>query len=231
MMNDMFADSVMIGAVLSVFAFQIGLFCQKKFKQPLVNPMLIAASLIIVILLALDVEYDSYNKSAHYISYLLTPTTVSLAIPLYEKLEILKKNIWAILLGVLSGVLANLTCIYVLSLVFQLTHEEYVTLIPKSITTAIALGLVAEFDGIVTIMIVAITISGLLGNMFAEQTFKWFAIKNPISQGLAIGNSSHAIGTSKLMEIGDVQGAMGGLAIVVAGLMTTILASVYATFI
>lgn len=231
MMNDMFADSLMLGVVLSIVAFQIGLFFQKKCKHPLVNPMLIAASLIIILLLALDVEYESYNASAQYVTYFLTPTTVSLAIPLYEKIEILKKNLIAIIIGVLSGVVANLTCIYALAVLFQLTHQEYVTLLPKSITTAIALGLADEFDGIVTIMIVAITISGLLGNMFAEQTYRWFRIKHPVSQGLAIGNSSHAIGTSKLMEIGEVQGAMGGLAIVVAGVMTTILASIYVTFI
>ena len=230
-MNELFASSAMLGAALSIIAFQIGLYFRRKFDYPLVNPMIIAVTIIIVLLQFLNVEYESYNESAKYITYFLTPTTVSLAIPLYEQIQILKKHKKAILAGVLAGVVSNLLCIFGLSLLFGLSHVEYVTLLPKSITTAIAISLTEEFGGVVTITIVAITISGLLGNMFAEQACKWFRIQSPISQGIAIGTASHAMGTSKAMEMGEIQGAMGGLAIVVAGIMTTIGASIFANFI
>lgn len=230
-MNELFADSVTLGVVLTIFTFHIGLLCQKRWKHPLVNPMLISIALVIVFLLVFDIEYDSYNNSGKYITYILTPTTVSLAIPLYERMEILKKNVVAIIVGVLSGVLANLTSIYLMSLAFGFTHVQYVTLLPKSITTAIAIGLTEELEGIFAITIVAITITGLLGNIFAASACKLLRIKHPVSQGLAMGNCAHAMGTSSAMELGELQGAMGGLAVVVAGLSTCILASVYATFI
>lgn len=230
-MNDLFAGSVTLGVVLTIITFEIGLLCQKKWKHPLVNPMLISILLVILFLLVFDIEYDSYNNSGKYITYILTPTTVSLAIPLYEQMTILKKNFLAIIIGILSGVIANLTCIFLLSLAFGLNHLQYVTLLPKSITTAIAIGLIEELDGVFAITIVAITITGLLGNIFAITACKLFRIKHPVSQGLALGNAAHAMGTSKIMELGELQGAMGGLAVVVAGLSTTILASIYATFI
>lgn len=230
-MNDLFASSVTLGVVISIIAFQVGLLCQRRWKHPLVSPLVISVILIIVFLITFHIEYDSYYNGAKYISYLLTPTTVCLAIPLYEKREILKKHFVAIIIGTLAGVVANLTCIYLLASAFGLTHVQYVTLLPKSITTAIAMGVVEELGGIVTITIVAITITGILGNVCAVSACKLFRIKHPVSQGLALGNASHAIGTAKAMEMGDTQGAMGGLAIVIAGLSTTILVSFYAMLI
>ena len=186
---------------------------------------------MILLLLFFDVDYTSYNESAKYLSYLLTPATVCLAIPLYEQLELLRKNAKAIIVGLVSGVLTSLVCVLALSLLFHLDHEAYVTLLPKSITTAIGMGVSEEMGGMVTITVAVIIITGVLGNIIAEVIFKLFRIEEPIAKGIAMGSSAHAIGTAKAMEMGEIEGAMSSLSIVVAGLLTVIGASIFANFI
>lgn len=229
-MNNIFVNSATIGVVISLIAYEIGMFLKKKTKKAFMNPLLISIVLVIAFLLIFDVNYDSYNQSAKYLSYLLTPATVSLAIPLYQQIELLKKNLGAILLGILSGVLTSLLSILAMSVLFRLSHEEYVTLLPKSITTAIGMGVSEELGGYVTISVAVIIVTGILGNMIGEFVCRCFRIKNSISKGLALGTSSHAIGTARAMEMGQVEGAMSSLAIVVSGLMTVVLASVFAMF-
>lgn len=229
-MNELVLSSATIGVVLSVAAYEVGVFLKKKTNSPICNPLLISVILVIVFLVVSRVDYESYNNSAKYLNYLLTPATVSLAIPLYQQLESLKKNFVAIMLGILSGVFASLFSILGMSILFGLSHEEYVTLLPKSITTAIGMGVSEELGGYVTITVASIIVTGILGNIIGEAVCKVFRIKNPISKGLALGTSAHAIGTSKAMEMGEVEGAMSSLAIVVAGLCTVIVASVFAMF-
>ena len=229
-MNNIVLSSTTIGVVISLLAYQVGIFFKNKTKKSICNPLLISILLVIVVLLVFDIDYDSYNKSAKYLSYLLTPATVSLAIPLYQQLELLKKNWIAVIVGITSGVLTSLSCVLLMSMAFGLTHEEYVTLLPKSITTAIGMGISEELGGIPTITVAVIIVTGILGNMIAEGFCKLFRITHPISKGLAIGTSSHAMGTSKAIELGQIEGAMSSLSIVVAGLMTVILASIFAMF-
>lgn len=194
----------------------------------MLNPLLISILLVIVFLAVFHVDYDSYNTSAQYLSYLLTPATVSLAIPLYLQMETLKKNFAAIIIGIFSGVLASLGSVFAMAALFGLSHKEYVTLLPKSITTAIGMGVSEELGGYVTISVAVIIITGVLGNMTAETVCKIFRIRYAVSRGLAVGTSSHAVGTAKAMEMGEVEGAMSSLAIVVCGLCTVIGASVFA---
>jgi predicted murein hydrolase (TIGR00659 family) len=182
------------------------------------------------VLLIFGVDYESYNDGAKYLSYLLTPATVCLAIPLYQQLEMLKNNIKAILAGIFSGMLTSLVSVLLLALLFHFNHEQYVTLLPKSITTAIGMGVSEELGGIVTITVAVIIITGVLGNIMAETICKIFHIKDPVAKGIAIGTSSHAIGTVKAMEMGEIEGAMSSLAIVVCGLFTVIGASIFANF-
>ncbi len=229
-MNQMILESATIGVVISLLAYEIGVFLKKKFKKGIFNPLLIAIILVMILLLVTGTDYESYNVSAKYLSYLLTPATVSLAIPLYQQMELLKKNIIAILAGILAGVLASLGSVLVLSVLFGLTHEEYVTLLPKSITTAIGMGVSEELGGYVTITVAAIIITGVLGNMTGEMICKVFRIRSAISRGLALGSASHAIGTAKAMEMGEIEGAMSSLAIVVSGLCTVVCATVFANF-
>ena len=177
--------------------------------------------------LILILFYQIYNDSAKYISYLLTPATVCLAIPLYKQLEVLKHNLKAIVIGVLAGVLTSMTSVYLLSLAFSFTSAEYVTFLPKSITTAIGMGVIEELGGYVSIGVAAIIVTGIIGNMLAIKILSLFKITNPIAKGLAIGCSSHAIGTTKALEIGEVEGAMSSLAIVVSGLVTVVLVNLF----
>ena len=169
-------------------------------------------------------------KKAKYLSYLLTPATVALAIPLYQQITLLKKNGLAIFLGIFSGVLSSLLSILAMSYMFGLSHREYVTLLPKSITTAIGIGVADELGGITTITVAVIIVTGVLGNVIGQAVCKVFKIYEPIAVGLAFGTSAHAIGTAKALEIGEVEGAMSSLSIVVSGLMTVVGASVFAMF-
>ena len=230
-MKSLLIDSMFFGAVISLTAYGIGLFLKKKFKLAVLNPLLIASLCVIAVLLLLNVEYKHYYESAKYISYLLTPATVCLAVPLYQQLELLKKNLKAIAGGITAGVLSSLLGVFLLAKLFSLTHEQYVTLLPKSITTAIGMGISAELGGIETITVAVIIVTGILGNMTAEFICKLCRIQEPVAKGLAIGTASHAIGTTKAMELGEIEGAMSSLALAVAGLLTVLCASVFANLI
>ena len=227
-MSELLGDSLFFGVVVSVLAYQAGLWIKRKWKLAVFNPLLISIFLVIAVLLIFDVDYERYNEGAKYLSYLLTPATVCLAIPLYEQLEQLKKNAKAIAAGILSGVLSSLVSVLALAAAFGLSHEEYVTLLPKSITTA--MGVSEELGGIVTITVAVIIVTGVLGNIIAELVCKIFRIHEPVAKGIAIGSASHAIGTAKAMEMGEVEGAMSSLSIAVSGLLTVIGASVFAMF-
>ncbi len=229
-MIEFLENSVFWGAAISLLAYEFGLLLKKKFKMAIFNPLLMAIFCVIGILAVLGVDYQKYNEGGKYLSYLLTPATVCLAVPLYEQLSLLKKNLKAVAAGIISGVLASLVSVFLLAKMFQLSHEQYVTLLPKSITTAIGMGVSEELGGIVTITVAVIIITGVLGNMIGELVCKIFRIQDPIAKGLALGTSAHAIGTAKAMELGEVEGAMSSLAIAVAGLLTVIAASVFAGF-
>ena len=203
---------------------------KKKWKLAVFNPLLISIILVMAVLLIFHVDYETYNEGAKYLSYLLTPATVCLAIPLYEQLEQLKKNVKAIVAGILSGVVTSLCSVLILALAFGLSHEEYVTLLPKSITTAIGMGVSEELGGIVTITVAVIIVTGVLGNIIAELVCKIFRIHEPVARGIAIGSASHAIGTARALEMGEVEGAMSSLSIAVSGLLTVIGTSVFAMF-
>lgn len=227
-MAEFIENSVFFGAVISLLAYELGLILKKKFRLAIFNPLLIAILCVMGVLVVMDVDYDTYNEGGKYISYLMTPATVCLAVPLYQQLALLKKNIKAVAAGIVSGVLASGVSVFLLAKLFGLSHEEYVTLLPKSITTAIGMGVSEELGGIVTITVAVIIITGVLGNMIAEAVLKIAHIEEPVARGLAIGTSSHAVGTAKAMELGQVEGAMSSLAIAVAGLLTVIAASVFA---
>ena len=229
-MNDFFRESMFAGVTLSLVAYLIGTLLKKKFKLGIFNPLLISIVVSIVVLVVGKVDYYTYNEGAKYLSWLLTPATVCLAIPLYEQWGLLLKNFKAVMLGLVAGTITSLTTVLALALICGLSHEEYVTLLPKSITTAIGMGVSEELGGYVTITVAVIIITGVLGNIFGELICKIFKIDEPISRGLAFGASSHAIGTAKALEIGEVEGAMSSLAIAVSGILTVALSSVYANF-
>ena len=230
-MNEFFANAAFAGVSVSLISYMIGVYLKKKLNVGLFNPLLISIAVTIIFLVLSHIDYDAYNEGARYLSWLLTPATVCLAIPLYEEFELLKSNVRAVMCGIISGVITSLITILVLALFFGLTHEEYVTLLPKSITTAIGMGVSEELGGYVTNTVAVIIITGVIGNILAEFIFKIFRIEEPIAKGIAIGSAAHAIGTAKAMEIGEVEGAMSSLSIAVAGILTVVGASVFAHFI
>ena len=229
-MSEFTETSMFAGVTVSLLAYIIGALLKKKFKLAIFNPLLISIVLTIIMLVIADIDYDVYAQGADYLSWFLTPATVCLAIPLYEQWELLKHSVKAVMLGITAGVLASLTTVLVLSLIMHLSHEEYVTLLPKSITTAIGMGVSEELGGYVTITVAVIIVTGVIGNIFGELICKIFRITEPISKGIAFGSASHAIGTAKAMELGDVEGAMSSLSIAVSGILTVVGASIFAHF-
>ncbi len=221
-MVDFLTQSVFFGAFLSLLFYEAGLYLRSKWKLPVFNPLLVAIVLTVAALAALKIPYEAYFSGAKYISYLLTPATVCLAIPLYEQFEMLKKNSIAILAGIVSGAITSMALVLILAAAFRFSHESYVTLLPKSITTAIGIEISGQLGGNVPITAVVIIVTGVLGNILAEPVCRLFGITNPIAKGVGIGTASHAIGTAKAMELGKVEGAISSLSIVVSGLLTVI---------
>ena len=229
-MAEFFKTTVFFGVLISLTSYGIGMLLKKKLRLAIFNPLLVAIILTTAFLLIFDIDYETYNASAKYLSYFLTPATVCLAVPLYEQFEKLKKNAAAIITGIAAGVLTSLSSVLLLSYIFRLSHSEYVTLLPKSITTAIGMGVSEELGGYVAITVAIIIVTGITGSLIAEFVCKIFRITDPIAKGIGIGSASHAIGTTKAMEMGETEGAMSSLSIVVSGFLTVIFASVFANF-
>ncbi len=225
---NMLENSVFFGVMISLVSYAVGMWLKRKTGWALMNPLLVSIILVIATLLLFNISYDSYKQGSNIITYLLTPATVCLAVPLYQQVELLKRNFKALMAGMLAGVLASLGCILLMALLLGLDHATYVTFLPKSITTAIGIGVSEELGGIVPVTVVCIIVTGVLGNVFAEKFLKLIHVTNPIAKGIAIGSAAHAVGTAKAMEMGAVEGSMSSLSIVVCGIMTVVLASLFA---
>lgn len=223
-------ESVYFGIILSLLAYGMGCAIKSKFKKALFNPLLISIAITIAVLVVSDIDYETYNEGADILTWLLTPATVCLAVPLYEKIGLLKDNWKAIFAGITTGVLTSLVCILLMAVLFGFTHEEYVTFLPKSITTAIGIGVSEEMGGYTELTAAIIIITGVVGNVIAPFICKVGKITEPIARGIAIGTSAHAVGTARALEMGETEGAMSSLSIGVAGILTVIGASIFAQF-
>ncbi len=226
-MLDFLTEATFFGAAASIAFYELGLLIKKKCKLAIFNPLLISIVFTVLLLVCCQIDYDKYYEGAKYISYFLTPATVCLAIPLYEQFELLKKNVKAIMAGILAGVISSVLTVLVVSIMFGFTHEEYVTFLPKSITTAIGMGVSEQLGGYVSITVAVIIMTGVFGNVIGESVCRIFKITEPIAKGVALGSASHAIGTARAMEMGEVEGAMSSLSIAVSGLITVVVAAVF----
>ena len=222
-MNELLGTSLYFGMAVSVGSYLAASWLKKKTGWAILNPLLISSLMVLAVLSIFRIDYQVYNNGAKYLSYLLTPATVCLAIPLYKQLELLKQYFPAVIGAICAGVAASAVSVFFMVKVMGLGHEHYVTLLPKSITTAIGMGVSEEAGGIVTLTVIAIIITGVLGSVVSETVFCLMGIRHPVAKGLALGTSAHAVGTSKALELGEVEGAMSSLSIAVAGLMTVIL--------
>ena len=227
-MSTFLSNSIFFGVLLCLLSYQAGVFLRQKTKIAAFNPLLISIIIVIFVLVMFNIKFEDFYKGSKYISFLLTPATVALAIPLYSKLALLKSNFKAIMSGLIAGVLTSLISIFVMSLLFGLSHENYVSMLPKSITTAIGIGVSEELGGVSTITTAVIIVTGVFGNVSADIVYKVFNITNPIAKGIGLGSSAHAIGTSKALEMGETEGAMSSLFIAVVGIITVIFASFFA---
>lgn len=216
---------------LTFGAFQIGLWCQKKWKNPICNPILIAALLVIGFLLATGYSNETYQEGTAVYQWLLTPATVCLALPLYRQLKILGKNLWAILAGITAGTVTSLLCVFLLAKAFSLDRALLISLLPKSVTTAMGMALSEQLGGIGAISAAAIIVTGILGSLLGSALCKLFRLTDPLSQGVAFGTASHVIGTSRATELGSLQGAVSSLSLAVAGILTAILLPILSLFI
>ena len=224
-MSELWA-SPYFGIALSILAFWAGEKLQKKLKSPFCNPLLIAILIIVIILLVFDIPYDSYNEGGAVINMFLAPATACLAVSIYTKLQLLKENAIPILVGCTAGSLSSMGSVFVLCKLFGLDEAMTASLLPKSITTPIAVEVCQTHGGIVPVTVIAVIFTGILGSILAPYLIKLFRVKNPITAGLAIGACSHAVGTSKAIEFGETEGAMSGLAIGVCGILTVIISMV-----
>ena len=223
-------EATYFGVLASIAAYALGVWLRRITRCAWLNPLLVAVVLVIVVLKACHLPYATYNRSASLITYLLTPSTICLAVPLYQQLALLRRHKWAVVAGTLTGVLSSLCIIVLLSALLHLDHTSYVTFLPKSITTAIGIGVATELGGRVPIAVAVIILTGILGSIVAEKWLALLRIPHPVARGIALGSSAHAIGTAKAMEMGAVEGSMSSLSIVVCGVCTVVLAPLFAAW-
>lgn len=218
------------GLFLTITAFWLGTWINRKTKLVILNPLLLAIIFVIIFLLLTGVDYDRYYEGGSMLQFLLTPATVAFAIPLYRQLEVLKKNLKAILIAILSGCISCTLAILLLSKLFSISPEVFYGLMPKSVTLAIALGITEELGGLASVTCIGVVFSGIIGAAFVTVFAKVFRIKSKIALGLSVGTATHAIGTARAITLDEVVGAMGSLAIVIAGVLTVIIVPIVATF-
>lgn len=229
-LHSLLTESSFFGIVLCVVTYEIGVLLQRKTRSPLCNPLLISIALTICALLVLRVDYDSFSESASPLSWLLTPTSVAFAVPLYRQLDVLKKNAAIILSGIFTGCISACLSIFAMSKLMGLSRELFCSLLPKSITTPIAVGVVEELGGYSSITVICVIFTGILGAAFLPAVSKALRMTDKVAIGLGIGTSSHALGTSTALQMGEVEGAMSSLSIVVAGVITVIISPILAMF-
>lgn len=215
------------GVVLTIFAYQIGVSIQKRVKHPLANPILIAVLLICTLLTVLDIPMEAYQEGGNLIYLFLAPATAALAVPIYKNWQILRLNWKPILVGTMAGSFSSIVIVFSLCKLFKLDETLTASLLSKSVTTPIAVGITEQLGGIVPIAIAAVIFSGISGNIMAPFLIKLFRVEEPVAQGIGIGTASHAIGTTRAITIGELQGAMSGLAIGLSGLWTVLWAFLF----
>ena len=218
------------GIALTIFAFWIGVHVQKRLKIAIFNSIMIAAMIILLTLKILGISLESYFVGADLIHLMLGPATTCLAVSIYNKRELLKKNLIPVLAGCLAGVLVHFISVMVMSKLFGLDDALVLSLLPKSVTNPIATDISQEQGGVVSITVAAVIVAGMLGNLLAPLMVKLFRIKDPVAAGLGIGACSHAVGTARAIEMGETEGALSGLAIGICGIITAVLALSYSLF-
>lgn len=220
---DLLTNNIFFGIVLSLLAFEFGLYISRKTKLAILNPLLIAIASVIIFLLAFNIDFEKYNEGAKFINMFLGPATVILAVPLYKQINLLKENFIPIVIGIIVGSLSGIISVFMLCFIFNFENNLTISLLSKSVTTPIGIEITNQLGGLVPVTVLSIVLSGIVGAVIGPSICKLFKIKNEIAVGVAIGTASHAVGTTKALELGETQGAMSSLSIGIAGLITVFL--------
>lgn len=228
-MTELLSSSTFWMAV-SIGCYALGMKAQQKTGSPLCNPLLLSSIMVGVLLVVTGTSYQTYENAGQLISLFLTPATVALAVPIYRKLDVLTKNLAPILAGALVGSLTSIGSVLLFSRLFGLSGVTTRSLVPKSVTTPIAAALSDMMDGLAPVTAIAVVFTGIVGAILLPTFLKCIGVRNPVQMGLSIGTAAHAVGTSRAIELGETEGAMSGLAIGVAGLLTALLVSVGSMF-
>lgn len=230
-MTEFFSGSTFFCVALTLIAFAFASACQKKTGISVLNPIILSAAIIMVVLTVLDIPNAVYQAGCQVLSFLLTPATICLAISFYEQFQGLKKHLAAIVIGVLAGTVCSLGSIWLLSRLFGLSEALTLSLLPKSVTTAIGVALSQEVGGIGAITTAAIVVTGIFGNVIGPALCRLFRLESPVAQGVAFGTSAHVIGTAKAVEMSRLAGAVSSLSLTIAGIVTSVLLSFLAQFV
>lgn len=225
-MTEFFGNAAYFAMLACLGLYQAGAWLKKKTGLAFLNPLLVSIAGGVGALLLLRVDSTSFARAAQPLSWLLTPATVCLAIPLYRQVRLVRKYALSLLAGIAAGVAASILSVLVIALIFEMDHAGYVTLLPKSITTAIGMVVSREQGGVENITVAVIVLTGVFGNLMASPLCRLFRLTDPVARGVAIGTSSHAIGTARAMEMDDVTGAVSGLSIAVSGVLTVAAAAI-----
>ena len=226
-MIEQLAQSPFFGVAVTAVAYALGMRIQKKTGLVICNALVLAAGMTIGLLVVFDIPYDSYYAGGSIINLCLAPSTACVAMSIYSKLDVLKKNLLPVLVGCAAGAAASVASVWVMCRLFGLDTVLTASLLPKSVTTPIATAIAEVHGGIVSITAVAVIFTGIAGNLCAPLLIRLLRVKDPVAAGLGIGACSHAIGTAKAMELGEVEGAMSGIAIGLCGIVTTVLALLF----
>lgn len=222
-MTEFLSGSSLFAIALTLLVWRLASALQKKIKSPILHPILISTAAIIAVLLVLKIPNAAYQANMKPLSFLMTPATVCLAIPLYEQMQVLRRKLPAILVGVACGTVVSLLCVAGLCLLFKLDPSMTVSLLPKSVTTAIGVPISESLGGMSSITVTAIISTGILGNITGSFLCRILKIEDPVAQGAAMGTAAHVIGTTRANEMGSVQGAVSSLSLVIAGILTAFL--------
>ena len=223
-------DTEIFGVILTILFFNIGIYIQKKTNKPIFNPLLIAILGIILFLSITKIPYESYKLGGDRINFFLGPVTIVLAVPLYKQFDLFKKYLLEILIGISCGVVVSFISIKLIGHFTNADVDIINSLIPKSITTHMGISLTKTLNGVEAITVVSIILTGILGAIISPIVFKIGKINNPVAKGIALGTSAHALGTTKALEMGEVEGAMSGLSIGISGIITVILIPIIINF-
>lgn len=223
-------DTEIFGVILTILFFNIGIYIQKKTNKPIFNPLLIAILGIILFLSTTKIPYESYKLGGDRINFFLGPVTIVLAVPLYKQFDLFKKYLLEILIGISCGVVVSFISIKLIGHFTNADVDIINSLIPKSITTPMGISLTKTLNGVEAITVVSIILTGILGAIISPIVFKIGKINNPVAKGIALGTSAHALGTTKALEMGEVEGAMSGLSIGISGIITVILIPIIINF-